>query len=72
MGGLGAVLIVGRLVWGVFGPGLTNLLFVFAVFGVIVLLLSWLALRGGRKADRDAWWFRVFGRESEGSVGGSW
>jgi hypothetical protein len=42
-GGLGAVVLVGLLVLGVFGPGVTNLLFMFAAFGVVVLLLGWLA-----------------------------
>lgn len=43
VGGLGAALLLGLLVLGVFGPGLTNLLFMFAAFGVFVLLLCWLA-----------------------------
>jgi hypothetical protein len=41
LGGVGAVVIMGLLVLGVFGPGVTNLLFMFAAFGVVVLLLGW-------------------------------
>lgn len=41
--GLGAALLVGLLIMGVFGPGVTNLLFMFAAFGVVVLVLCWLA-----------------------------